>query len=167
VVYPSHGVARIIRREKKTVRGDTSWYLVLEVPETGWGTMGGMILSVPESTASALGVREAISDEEAGEVLDLLKVRDARVPTNWSRRFKNHQEKLKSGDVYQCAEVVRNLAARLRDARLSAGEQAMYLRARALLVSELAVSWSTDSERANARVDEALGLPRSALPKQR
>ena len=62
---------------------------------------------------------------------------DPRVPSNWSRRFKNHQEKLKSGDVYQVAEVVRNLAARNRDASLSAAERTMYEQARVNLVSEI------------------------------
>jgi len=84
------------------------------------------------------------------------------VPANWSRRFKNHQEKLKSGDVYQCAEVVRNLAARLREKSLSAAEQSMYAKARYILISELAVSWNVDDEKAAARVDAALGLPDDA-----
>jgi CarD family transcriptional regulator len=80
------------------------------------------------------------------------------VPSNWSRRFKNHQEKLKSGDVYQHAEVVRNLAMRQRTASLSTAEKSMYANARHILISELAVSWGTDDVKAEARVDEALGL---------
>jgi CarD family transcriptional regulator len=130
VVYPSHGVAEIVRREKRDFNGEKRDYLVLMVPQQGWGTSGGMTLSVPEDAAADLGVRAAISSEDAAEVLDVLAVRDVRVPANWSRRFKNHQEKLKSGDVYQCAEVVRNLAARLRTAQLSAAEQSMYAKAR-------------------------------------
>jgi CarD family transcriptional regulator len=121
-----------------------------------------MTVSVPEDRAEGLGVRPAISKADATEVLDLLSVRDVRVPANWSRRFKNHQEKLKSGDVYQCAEVVRNLAARLREKSLSAAEQSMYAKARYILISELAVSWNTDDEKAAARVDAALGLPDDA-----
>ncbi len=169
VVYPSHGVAEIIRREKREFNGEKRDYLVLMVPQQGWGTSGGMTLSVPEDAAADLGVRAAISSEDAAEVLDVLAVRDVRVPANWSRRFKNHQEKLKSGDVYQCAEVVRNLAARLRTAQLSAAEQSMYAKARYILISELAVSWDTDDEAAEARIDEVLGLtptdlaPRGAL----
>ena len=159
VVYPSHGVAEIVRREEREFDGEMRTYLVLVVPQQGWGTSGGMTLSVPEASAADLGVRAAISAEEAADVLDVLGVRDVRVPANWSRRFKNHQEKLKSGDVYQCAEVVRNLAARLRTARLSAAEQSMYTKARYILTSELAVSWAVDDEAAVARIDEALGLP--------
>ncbi|MGI8662468.1 MAG: CarD family transcriptional regulator [Acidimicrobiales bacterium] len=158
VVYPSHGVAEIVRREKREFDGETRSYLVLVVPQQGWGTSGGMTLSVPEAAAADLGVRAAISAEDAAEVLDVLAVRDVRVPANWSRRFKNHQEKLKSGDVYQCAEVVRNLASRVRTARLSAAEQSMYAKARYILASELAVSWGVDDEAATARIDEVLGL---------
>ena len=100
--------------------------------------------------------------ETSANLFQLLGKKDVREPTNWSRRFKNHQEKLKSGDVYQCAEVVRNLAARLREKSLSAAEQSMYAKARYILISELAVSWNVDDEKAAARVDAALGLPDDA-----
>jgi CarD family transcriptional regulator len=158
IIYPSHGVAKVLRRERRLFNDETCWYLVLALPERGWGTSGGMIVSVPEAGAAVLGVRSAISAEDASDVLEMLAVRDLHMPSNWSRRFKNHQEKLRSGDVYQCAEVVRNLASRLRTARLSAGERAMYAKARYVLTSELAVSWDVDLDTATARVDEALEL---------
>ena len=81
---------------------------------------------------------------------------DPRVPSNWSRRFKNHQEKLKSGDVYQVAEVVRNLAARNRDASLSAAERTMYDRARINLISEIAPALKVSAEEAERYLDDAL-----------
>jgi CarD family transcriptional regulator len=162
VVYPSHGVAEIIRREDREFDGEKRSYLVLLVPQQGWGTAGGMTVSVPEDGAVELGVRPAIDREDADDVLDVLGVRDVRMPANWSRRFKNHQEKLKSGDVYQCAEVVRNLASRLRTARLSTAEQSMYAKARYILISELAVSWGVTDEAAEARIDAVLGLEEKA-----
>ncbi|MEO7556480.1 MAG: CarD family transcriptional regulator, partial [Acidimicrobiales bacterium] len=116
----------------------------------------GMVLSVPEAGAAALGVRPAVSEAEASEVLEVLEDHHVHVPSNWSRRFKNHQEKLKTGDVYQCAEVVRNLAVRARDRPMSAGERTMYAKARYILTSELAVSWQVDDAAAGARVDKAL-----------
>lgn len=158
VVYPSHGVAKITGREKRTVDGKKVSYLVLSVPQRGWGTSGDMKLSVPEDRAEDLGVRPAIPADEASDVLEVLAVTDVRVPSNWSRRFKNHQEKLKSGDVYQCAEVVRNLALRQRSGSLSAAEKTMYANARHILTSELAVSWNVDDEEAANRVDSALGI---------
>jgi CarD family transcriptional regulator len=162
VVYPSHGVARIVRREERVFLGETCWYLVLALPETVWGASGGLTLSVPEASAAELGIRPAISADDAADILEMLAVRDLHMPSNWSRRFKNHQEKLKSGDVYQHAEVVRNLASRLRIARLSAGERTMYAKARYVLISELAVSWDVDLETASARVDQALEPPPAA-----
>jgi CarD family transcriptional regulator len=158
VIYPSHGVAEIVGREKRTVDGKKVSYLVLSIPQHGWGTSGDMKVSVPEDRAEELGVRSAISQEDAADVLEVLAVTDVRVPSNWSRRFKNHQEKLKSGDVYEHAEVVRNLAIRDRKASLSTAEKSMYSKARHILISELAVSWGIDDEAAGERVDKALGL---------
>jgi CarD family transcriptional regulator len=158
VVYPSHGVAEIVGRETRKVDGKNVTYLVLSVPQRGWGTSGDMRVKVPEDRAEDLGVRTAISEEDAADVLEVLAVTDVRVPSNWSRRFKNHQEKLKSGDVYEHAEVVRNLAIRQRNASLSTAEKSMYASARHILISELAVSWSVDDAEAEARVDQALGL---------
>ncbi len=78
------------------------------------------------------------------------------MPTNWSRRFKNHVEKLKSGDIYQVAEVVRNLSLREADKGLSAGEKRMLARARQILVSELVFALNVDEEAADARLDDVL-----------
>jgi CarD family transcriptional regulator len=78
------------------------------------------------------------------------------MPSNWSRRFKNHVAKLKSGDVYEVAEVVRNLSQRDRDKGLSAGEKKMLAKARQILVSELILAIDSDEETATNRLDEAL-----------
>ncbi len=115
-------------------------------------------MSAPEHAAAGLGVRAAISSEDAADVLHVLEGRDVHVPTNWIRRFKNHQQQLKSGDVYECARVVRDLASRLRTAHLSAAEPTMYAKARYSLTSELAVSWCIDDQAATARIDNVLGL---------
>lgn len=156
VVYPSHGIAEIVGRESRAINGVTLTYLVLTVPKRGWATAGGMKVSVPEDRLEEVGVRAAMSEEDAGDVLDVLATTDARVPANWSRRFKNHQEKLKTGDPYDCAEVVRNLALRQRNGSLSAAEKSMYANARHILISELAVSWGVDDTEAEERVDHAL-----------
>jgi CarD family transcriptional regulator len=156
VIYPSHGVAEIVGRESRAINGATETYLVLSVLQPGWGTGGWMKVSLPEDRAEALGVRAAISREDASDVIELLGMSDVHVPGNWSRRFKNHQEKLRSGDVYACAEVVRNLALRQRKSSLAAAETAMYARARHSLISELAVSWGIGDDEAETRVDGAL-----------
>ena len=88
------------------------------------------------------------------------------MPTNWSRRFKNHVEKLKSGDIYQVAEVVRNLSIREADKGLSAGEKRMLARARQILVSELTFALNVDEEAAEARLDEVLKGDDTPAPKK-
>ena len=96
------------------------------------------------------------SPDELEDLVSVLSKADPRVPSNWSRRFKNHQEKLKSGDVYQVAEVVRNLALRDVSKGLSAGEKSMLNKARSVLVSELSFALDVSEEEALTRLEGAL-----------
>src|SRR5437868_11063638 len=146
VVYPHHGAAIVERREKREVFGETRDYLVLKL------AYGDLTLMVPDNVEE-VGLREVINDEEVEEVFAVLRKKEARMPTNWSRRFKNHVEKLKSGDIYQVAEVVRNLSIRDKDKGLSAGEKRMLTKARQILVSELTFAIGVDEEAAEARLD--------------
>src|SRR6476659_1255925 len=150
VVYPHHGAATIERREKKEAFGEKRDYLVLRL------AYGDLTLMVPADNAEEIGLREVINDEEVEEVFAVLRKKEARMPTNWSRRFKNHVEKLKSGDIYQVAEVVRNLSIREADKGLSAGEKRMLARARQILVSELTFALNVDEEAAESRLDDVL-----------
>jgi CarD family transcriptional regulator len=110
------------------------------------------MLSVPADKADEVGMRPPISTEDVEDLFELLAKKDVREPANWSRRFKNHQEKLKSGDVYQVAEVVRNLTLRERSKGLSAGEKSMLQRAMSVLVSELSFSLDVSEDEAEKRV---------------
>ncbi len=150
VVYPHHGAAIIEKREKKEAFGESREYLVLRL------AYGDLTLMVPADNTGEVGLREVINDEEVEEVFAVLRKKEARMPTNWSRRYKNHVEKLKSGDVYQVAEVVRNLSIRDKDKGLSAGEKRMLTRARQILVSELTFALSVSESEAEVRLDEAL-----------
>jgi CarD family transcriptional regulator, regulator of rRNA transcription len=150
VVYPHHGAATIEKREKKEAFGEKRDYLVLRL------AYGDLTLMVPADNAEEIGLRDVINDEEVEEVFAVLRKKEARMPTNWSRRFKNHVEKLKSGDIYQVAEVVRNLSIREADKGLSAGEKRMLARARQILVSELTFALNVDEESAEARLDAVL-----------
>ena len=93
---------------------------------------------------------------EVKKVLNVLREDESKMAANWSRRFKNHQEKLKSGDVYQVAEVVRNLALRDADKGLSAGEKSMFVKARQILISELTYATGEGEEKAEAMIDKVL-----------
>jgi len=150
VVYPHHGAATIEKKEKKDVFGEKKDYLILKL------AYGDLTLMVPADNAEDIGLRDVINDEEVEEVFAVLRKKEARMPTNWSRRFKNHVEKLKSGDIYQVAEVVRNLSIRERERGLSAGEKRMIQKARQILVSELTYATGGTEEKAEAMIDKIL-----------
>jgi CarD family transcriptional regulator len=150
VVYPHHGAAIIEGKEKRAFDGKKTDYFILRI------TYGDLKVSIPVEKADEIGLREVINDEEVEEVFAVLRKKEARMPTNWSRRFKNHVEKLKSGDIYQVAEVVRNLSLREADKGLSAGEKRMLARARQILVSELTFALNVDEEMAESRLDDVL-----------
>ena len=150
VVYPHHGAAVIVRRDTRTFNGKKTDYLVLEMAH------GELTLSVPAEKAEEVGMRPPIGTEEVQDLFELLGKKDVREPANWSRRFKNHQEKLKSGDVYQVAEVVRNLALRDQAKGLSAGEKSMFVKARSVLVSELSFALDVTEDDALERVETTL-----------
>jgi len=124
VIYPQHGACIVEGVEKKTAFGEKRDYLILR------SVIGEMKLSVPVDKAEEVGVRPPVGADELDDLVAVLAKPDPRVPSNWSRRFKNHQEKLKSGDVYQ--------------------------RARINLVSEIAPALHVSNEEAEAYLDDAL-----------
>ena len=150
VVYPHHGAAVIERREKVVAFGEEREYLVLKI------AYGDLTLKVPADNTDEVGLRWVIDHDEVEEVFAVLRKKEARMPTNWSRRFKNHVEKLKSGDIYQVAEVVRNLSLREKEKHLSAGEKRMLVNARRVLVSELTFAIDLTEEEAESKLDEVL-----------
>ena len=150
VVYPHHGAAIIEKTEKRDIAGEEREFFVLRMAH------GELTLRVPVDTVDEVGMRPPISTEDVEDLFALLAKKDVREPANWSRRFKNHQEKLKSGDVYQVAEVVRNLSLREKTKGLSAGEKTMYTKARNVLVSELSFALDVSEDDAMAQVDKQL-----------
>ena len=150
VVYPCHGAAEIVRVEDREFGGKTLPYLVMVTYDSE------TTISVPVENAEQVGLRWPVSATEFNEVRSVLAKRNVREPANWSRRFKNHQAKLRSGDVFELAEVVRNLVLRSRRAALSHAENDMLKRARAMLVSELCCSLDLDTDAAAAELDAAL-----------
>jgi CarD family transcriptional regulator len=152
VIYPQHGACTVkgIKKEDPFKTGKKQEFLILET------IINEMTLRVPVANLKEVGVRPPVSHDELEDLVAVLSKADPRVPSNWSRRFKNHQEKLKSGDVYQVAEVVRNLAARNRDASLSAAERTMYERARTNLISEIQPALKVTKEEAEEYLNKAL-----------
>lgn len=153
VVYPHHGAAVVAKREKRPAPGapeQKTSYLVLKL------AYGDLTLMVPEDKTEEVGIRDVIAKDEVDKVFKVLKKKEDKMPTNWSRRFKTHVEKLKSGDIYQVAEVVRNLSVRENDKGLSAGEKRMLTKARQILVSELTFALNISEDEAEDRLDSQL-----------
>ena len=150
VIYPQHGACIVHGIKRMKAFGAVQEYIILKT------VINEMTLSVPTAMANQVGVRPPVSKSELEDLRSVLSKADPPVPANWSRRFKNHQEKLKSGDVYQVAEVVRNLAARDRDSALSAAEKTMYDRARINLISEISPALKVSTDAAEVWLDAAL-----------
>jgi CarD family transcriptional regulator len=150
VVYPHHGAAVIERQETRTMEGQERNYLVLRL------TYGDLTLMVPADATDEVGLRNVCTSTQVDVVWDVLRSRDFSMPTNLSRRFKAIYEKLKSGDIFQVAEVVRNLSIRERDKGLSAGEKRMLTKSRQILVSELSAAISKSEEDTEAMIEEVL-----------
>ncbi len=150
VVYPHHGAAIIEETETIELNGESKEYFVLKTAHDE------LTVRVPVDRAEDVGMRPPVTNEDVEDIFALLSQKDVREPSNWSRRFKNHQEKLKSGDVYQVAEVVRNLSLRENNKGLSAGEKSMYNKARKVLVSELSFALEVEEQDAMDQVDNCL-----------
>jgi CarD family transcriptional regulator len=138
--------------QKRVIEGETREYWVLRL------SYGDLTLMVPTDGADEVGLRGVVPKNELEQVYKVLQSKkQAPAPSNWSRRFKSHVEKLRSGDIYQVAEVVRNLSNRDKDKGLSAGEKRMLTKARQILVSELTFAAGVKEEKAEAMLDEILG----------
>ena len=150
VVYPHHGAAVIEDLQEREILGERRQYFVLRIAQ------GDLTLMVPVDNTREVGIREVISKREVKKVFEFLREDDTNAPVNWSRRFKTNVEKIRSGDIYQVAEVVRNLSIREKDRGLSAGEKRRLARARQILVCELTFAGDATEEKAEAMLDQVL-----------
>ena len=150
VVYPHHGAGTVLAREFHEIRGERREYLTIEILQPQ------MTVMVPCDNAETAGLRPVINERAVNEVLAVLVADGSEMPAQWNQRFKRNQEKLRSGDILELAEVVRNLERRAQDARLSPGEMQMLERARRVLVSELMFARNVEEEAANQLIDDAL-----------
>jgi CarD family transcriptional regulator len=131
VVYPMHGAGVIEAIEEKEILGAWKKYYVMKLP------LGEMKVLIPIDSISQVGLRGVIEKDEVSQVFVVLQGEQPEMSANWNRRYRNHLEKIKSGDIYEVAEVVRNLMLRDREKGLSTGESKMLDTARQILVSEL------------------------------
>jgi CarD family transcriptional regulator len=150
VVYPHHGAGKVLSKEDMEVLGTTREYLTIKILHND------MTVKVPTENAALAGLRRVIDEETVKKVLDVLTAEVSEMPKNWNRRFKHNRDKIKTGDIYELAEVVRNLSLRESEKGLSTGEKQMYTRAKKILASELMYALDKDEDEAESYLDELL-----------
>jgi CarD family transcriptional regulator len=151
VVYPHHGAGKVIRKEFKDVLGERREYLTIKILHNE------MTVMVPTENAALAGLRRVIDDETVKKVQAVLQDECSEMPKNWNRRFKHNRDKIKTGDIYELAEVVRNLAVREAEKGLSTGEKQMFTRAKRILASELMYALEMDEEGIEEHIYGLLG----------
>ena len=137
-VYPAHGIAVVKRIDERDVGGKKKSFYVLQVIENQ------MTIMVPTDNAEAVGLRSIISDQEVMQVYQILKMRDVKIDqTTWNRRYRDYMEKIKTGPIYEIAEVLRDLFLLRHSKDLSFGERKMLDQAKALIVKEISIAKRT------------------------
>jgi CarD family transcriptional regulator len=149
-VYPHHGAATIIETEKIEFDGETHEYYVLEV------ATDQLTVRVPVVKALDLGVRPVISTSVAKKVFATFRDDPQEAGSNWSRWYKLLTEKINSGDIFQVAEVVRDLTYAQQVKGISPALKRMLAKARLIIVSELRFALQLDEEEAVRRLDKSL-----------
>jgi CarD family transcriptional regulator len=150
VVYPHHGAGTIVKKESREVLGAKREYLTIKILHND------MTVQVPSENADQVGLRRVIGEKEVGVVLKALTGSSTEMPKNWNRRFKHNRDKMKTGDVLELAEVVRNLALRDHEKGLSTGEKQMFVKAKKILASELMYAKTMDEDECAEWLEEVL-----------
>ena len=148
VVYPNHGAGCVSGVEEKTILGEERSYYVVYIPDAE------LTLSIPADGDS--GLRACADEDTVDAALSVLRGEATEMPQNWNQRLKHNQAKLRDGEISQVAEVVRNLSSYGGEHNLSTGERNMLMKARRILVSEVALVRDLDAKQAEELVDEVL-----------
>ncbi|WP_018307178.1 CarD family transcriptional regulator [Desulfitobacterium hafniense] len=146
VVYPMHGAGVIEAIEEREVLGESHQYYVMNIP------VGNMKVYIPLKNVNQLGIRGVISSEEVPQVLKILENESTLPALAWNRRYRANMDRIKSGDIYSVAEVVRSLSQRDREKGLSTGEKKMYDNAYQILVSELILAEGVQADEMSERI---------------
>ena len=141
-VYPAHGVGEIQAIESRVVNGEKHDFYIMKVLENG------MVIMIPIRNVESVGLRDIISKEDVPRIYDVMKSRKDGLPDNqtWNRRYREYMDKIKTGSLYDVAEVFRDLSLLKLTKDLSFGERKLYDTAQVLLVRELSTAKNTDED---------------------
>lgn len=151
VVYPMHGAGIIDSIEEKEILGEKQSYYILKMP-------GEVKVMVPTSTAEQHGIRNIIDKEDAQKVFNILEQDETQMEKNWNKRYRDNMDKMKSGDIYEIADVVRNLSFKQKEKGLSTGEKKMLHNAKQILVSELVLAEHATQDEVEELVDNKINV---------
>ncbi len=161
IVYPMHGAGTIESIEEKEVLGEKQKYYIMKMP------VGDIKVMVPTKNAELIGVRDVIGNETAQGVLDVLSSNTTVMSANWNKRYRDNMEKMKSGDIYEVADVVRNLTFKQKEKGLATGEKKMLNNAKQILVSELVLAEASDKDAIekliNDKIEESFNLYKTTI----
>ncbi len=150
-VYPAHGVGRIESIESKKIGGNRQDFYIVRIFEND------MKIMIPVQNADAVGLRPLIAPDDISEVYEILKSREISVNSGtWNRRYREYMEKIKTGSIYELAEVLRDLTVLKEDKELSFGERKMLDTARNLLIKELSITRGVEEEQISEEIDDIL-----------
>lgn len=152
IVYPMHGAGTIDAIEEKEILGEKHQYYVIKMP-------GEVKIMVPTAKAESMGVRSVIDGQSANKVLQLLEQDETEMSDNWNKRYRENLDKMKTGDIYQVADVVRNLSFKQKEkGSLSTGEKKMLNNAKLILVSELVLAEHASKDEIEKLVDNKIDI---------
>lgn len=151
IVYPMHGAGVIDSIEEKDILGEKQSYYILKMP-------GEVKVMVPTAKAEEVGVRNIIDKSSAEKVISVLEQDETEMDKNWNKRYRDNMDKMKSGDIYEIADVVRNLSFKQKEKGLSTGEKKMLNNAKQILVSELVLVENTTNAEMEKLVDNKIDV---------
>ena len=150
VVYPHHGAGKIMRIEQREVLGRQRDYLTIQILHND------MTVMVPAENAERVGLRKVVKAAVVDDVVGVLRGSATEMPERWSRRYKYNDEKLKTGDIFEVAEVIRNLTIRYAEKDIPTGEKQMLAKAKKILASEFVYARDLSEDEATAFLDDLL-----------
>lgn len=151
IVYPMHGAGVIHSIEKKNILNEEQEYYIIAMP-------GEVKVMVPTANAEQIGVRSIINQNEVQKVFNVLEDNETEMSNNWNKRYRDNMDKMKSGDIFEIADVVRNLSFKQKEKGLSTGEKKMLNNARQILISELVLAEKKPQEEVEQLVDSKISL---------
>ena len=149
IVYPMHGAGTIDSIEEKDILGEKQSYYILKMPSD-------VKVMIPTAKAEEVGVRNIIDKQSAEKVFKILGQDETKIDKKWNKRYRNNMDKMKSGDIYEVADVVRNLSFKQKEKGLSTGEKKMLNNAKQILVSELVLAEHANKDEVEEQIENKI-----------